>query len=401
MGVESVRRRRERGSAAILVTASLLLLAGIAAMALDGGSLYSERRQAQNAADHSALAAAYAECTGASVADAQAAGLAAAAVNGFDNAANNTVTVTRQGAYEYRSTIDSDIDGTFSNVLGQAVLGTGATAVASCAPGAIQGEALFANGSGCSQPELYIEGNTLSVDGGAHSNEDIEITGENHTISGLTTYVDPPGTFPAPSSTNVVTASPVTTTRSYPIDFDIADYRPGGSLATVAGSQYSDVSVAPVYGTWASGKWTVPDGTALAPGIYYSPGQIEVGNNVTVTPAAAGDVDGVTFVAENRITFKDPASFSAWGHADNQDLVVFSNHDGVGSCTEIGVALTGNTNVFNGIILAKYSVASVQGNSASAFGGVWGYRVEVKANGTILSGPLIGSGGDPELTFDE
>lgn len=47
----------ERGAAAILVTASLMVLMGIAAVVVDGGIGFSERRQAQSAVDFASLAA--------------------------------------------------------------------------------------------------------------------------------------------------------------------------------------------------------------------------------------------------------------------------------------------------------------------------------------------------------
>ncbi len=49
--------RRERGSALILVAASLLVLMGFAAIVVDGGMGFSERRQAQSGVDFASLAA--------------------------------------------------------------------------------------------------------------------------------------------------------------------------------------------------------------------------------------------------------------------------------------------------------------------------------------------------------
>jgi len=51
-------KRRKSGQAIVLVAASVLVLTAILALALDGGGIYLERRQLQNAADSAALAAA-------------------------------------------------------------------------------------------------------------------------------------------------------------------------------------------------------------------------------------------------------------------------------------------------------------------------------------------------------
>lgn len=389
----------ERGSSIIFVASSLLLIMGMAAMALDGGALYSERRSAQNAADHAALTAAYTECDGGTEAASIVAGMAAADANGFDNdGTTNTVVIVRLNDFQYRATISTSNPTSFAGAIGIEQLTTGAVAVASCQPGELEGEALFAYGSTCDD-ELILKGNGLEVDGAAHSNGDVEMTGENHEIADGIGHGDE---FKDSGSTSIYTASPASSSRPYPIEFDIIDYRSGGSVAVDAGSQYFEVDSGIPEGTWEAGpqKWSVAN-TALRPGIYYSPGSIEVGQGVTVDSASGGWLDGVTFVAEGTITFKDPATFTAWGGESNKGLVVFSNHPGSASCTEIAIEMQGNKNVFNGIIFAPHGQVKAQGNNDSSFGGIWGYRVSVDGNGLSLEGPTVGSGGDPTVTFDE
>jgi hypothetical protein len=73
---------QQRGQAILLV----VILLGFTALAIDGGILYFEQRQAQNAADAALLAATYEMCSNeADAATIQAAGLAAALENGYDN----------------------------------------------------------------------------------------------------------------------------------------------------------------------------------------------------------------------------------------------------------------------------------------------------------------------------
>lgn len=75
----------ESGQAIVLLMLALVALIGITGLALDGGGLYFLSRDAQNATDAAVLAATYARCTNASPADVVAAGIAAAAENGFRN----------------------------------------------------------------------------------------------------------------------------------------------------------------------------------------------------------------------------------------------------------------------------------------------------------------------------
>jgi Flp pilus assembly protein TadG len=56
----------EHGQAIVLLALALIALLGFAALALDGGNLYTEQRRAQAAADNAVLAAAYAQMDGAS-----------------------------------------------------------------------------------------------------------------------------------------------------------------------------------------------------------------------------------------------------------------------------------------------------------------------------------------------
>ncbi|TMD66436.1 MAG: hypothetical protein E6I84_05580 [Chloroflexi bacterium] len=50
--------RKQSGQAVVIVAVAVLVLAGILALALDGGGIYLDKRQLQNAADSGALAGA-------------------------------------------------------------------------------------------------------------------------------------------------------------------------------------------------------------------------------------------------------------------------------------------------------------------------------------------------------
>jgi uncharacterized membrane protein len=90
----------EKGQALVLIVLSLVAIFGFAALAVDMGRLYSERRRAQTAADAAALSAAQAVTV---QHDFSQAALDSARLNGFNNdESTNWVTVNNppeSGAY--------------------------------------------------------------------------------------------------------------------------------------------------------------------------------------------------------------------------------------------------------------------------------------------------------------
>lgn len=77
------KRLRRVGSVAAFVGITLPVILGVAALGMDGGLIYLQRRQAQTAADSAALAAAYAMKNGATSAAAQSAAATIASQNGI------------------------------------------------------------------------------------------------------------------------------------------------------------------------------------------------------------------------------------------------------------------------------------------------------------------------------
>lgn len=74
--------KKQKGQALILIALGIVVMIGFAALAIDGGNAFADRRHAQNAADTSALAGALAKVT---KQDWQAAAFARAASNTYDN----------------------------------------------------------------------------------------------------------------------------------------------------------------------------------------------------------------------------------------------------------------------------------------------------------------------------
>lgn len=84
-------KKHEKGQALILIVLAIVGMIGLTAVAVDGGMAYSDRRQAQNAADSAALAGALAHARGNNV---SVAAMARAASNGYENANTANITVT-------------------------------------------------------------------------------------------------------------------------------------------------------------------------------------------------------------------------------------------------------------------------------------------------------------------
>jgi hypothetical protein len=83
-------KRHERGQALVIIALAVVGLFGLSALAIDGSRVFSDRRNAQNAADTAALAAALAQVRGD---DYVQAGKDRAASNGYENDANSSVEV--------------------------------------------------------------------------------------------------------------------------------------------------------------------------------------------------------------------------------------------------------------------------------------------------------------------
>ena len=95
----------EQGQAIVVMVLAMVALVGFAALALDGGNLYTEQRRAQAAADNAVMAAAYTEMRGGTHTNEALAAMAHAnaLINGYDDtSARSDVTFSRppsQGPY--------------------------------------------------------------------------------------------------------------------------------------------------------------------------------------------------------------------------------------------------------------------------------------------------------------
>ena len=209
-------RKHESGQAIVFLVLVLLGLLGFAALALDGGNLYTEQRRAQAAADHAVMAAAftYMQDGSASETDLRSAALTHAASNAYSNdGATNWVEFywpPQHGALAgNNSYIEVMITQTVPTALAhliyrQSPIPLTVFAVADATPSGptMPGYAIVSFHIGCTGNEFTPRGNGFSIikDGGVFVNSDptvpncdesIKVSGSNGRLA-TTTSADCP-----------------------------------------------------------------------------------------------------------------------------------------------------------------------------------------------------------------
>jgi Flp pilus assembly protein TadG len=207
----------EKGQALILITLAAIGLFAFAALAIDGSMAFSNKRHAQNAADTSALAGALSYAREGKVDNIETAALARAESNGYENVSGDTstvVTVTITNVPEEECpgdatgkditvTIESQMNTTFSKIIGRDKIASGATATArACGYKLVplfDGHAVvgLSNSSPCafdtgnsSSVKWKIKGSGVFSNGCAFSKDDDTVTFD----PGLCVSVPPGGT---------------------------------------------------------------------------------------------------------------------------------------------------------------------------------------------------------------
>jgi len=178
----------DRGQALILIVFGMVGLIGAAALALDGGSAYSDRRHAQNAADTAVLAAGLTRIRQpTSWPAAESAGLARAADNGYDNNGTSNVVhvyqctdpsstcalpVGEDPNFFVQATITSHVPTYFARIVGMPEMTNAVEALARSIPASptpwYNGNALVAimpgcKGGGWPNDPFTLSGNSVSL----------------------------------------------------------------------------------------------------------------------------------------------------------------------------------------------------------------------------------------------
>lgn len=164
----------ERGQALILIVLGLVAMIGLTGLAVDGSLAYTDRRQAQAAADSAALSAALASIRGG---DVQVAAAAAATQNGYTSSEEVVVTVNHppisgpyMGNSEYfQVQIESRVQARFGTVVGINAINNHVEAVARATP-VTQANMVFGNAI----VALKTEGRGAMR---SHGNNDLKVYG--------------------------------------------------------------------------------------------------------------------------------------------------------------------------------------------------------------------------------
>jgi hypothetical protein len=380
----------ERGAAAILVAISLLVLVGFAALAIDGGLGFDQRRGTQNAADNAALAAAWEACNprDAATPDPVGSALAVAAENGYDdNDPEVVVTVNALDATEYEVIIQRVNDTTFAGPgVGAETLTVVSQGVATCEQEPfLGGYAIFAGAEACATGgavELDLSGSTKTVNGGIFSNGDLKITGSDASITGSIEYR---GNLNTNDSDVVANAEQYFgSPKKYPLDLDIAEFRPGGPRAT--GDYFNSAPGVGIDNGWmVSNSHATGNNSSIVitqSGIYYSP---KTGNKaidlkgVTTAPGVT-----VTFVAEGQIEMNGAADIT--GHAPvsaggYSPLLMFSNAGSPPACNVNAIQYSGNGINWTGLMYAPRGEIQMSSSSnVAVFGSIIAYTVDVSGS---------------------
>jgi Flp pilus assembly protein TadG len=227
--LERLRRRggEESGVVAVLVAIMLVVFLGMAALAIDLGSLDRAQTQAQSAADAGALAAAdslpsaSAASTGTSYAttnDPGATVVVTAPYNSTTNQAKVTVSINAP-------TFFAQIWGKTSEPVSATAVAQATAASTTCSTAGNGCYAISAMDSNCSNNGVSFSGGGYNIQGGVHSNGSIN-TGGGGSAYGPTTYGNGSGctkttgggdTFTAgPTQQAPITTWPINYATSYP-----------------------------------------------------------------------------------------------------------------------------------------------------------------------------------------
>jgi hypothetical protein len=156
-------------------------------------------------------------------------------------------------------------------------------------------------------------------------------------------------------------------------DYDIADFRPGGAIATSLGANYHVVT--------SCGNFF---DSYVGPGVYYTTCDF----NLKKGDAPAGNIEA-TLVAEGQVKFHLETSWDGW-YPQSADpthrLAVMANGGGgTASCNAHDLHVTSTNGSFTGIMFAPYGEAKFSTSSTTTQAGcVVGYQANISSSGASI-----------------
>ncbi|HZL21066.1 MAG TPA: pilus assembly protein TadG-related protein [Polyangia bacterium] len=366
--------RRQRGSVAIVMAASMTFLFALGALAVDAGFMYTRERSLQAVTDAAALAGGKGLSDGTSTA--KATGMATK--NGYtDGVAGNTVSVTSPAAKQIQVTISSAQAPIFGHIFG---LGSKTMTATSIAAQAGSDPAIWAGGGCGASTGLALGGGPFTITGDLESNGPLsDYTGGGDTDIGSVTNSSlcPPPTpwrGPVGQPTGGLGQGPPTPD---PWGYNIMSF-PACSFGT-------DLTT-PV------GTYNVPDPLGVvAPGVYCANGNINLSSGSAILAL------GVTLLATGDIDIGSPAITNMIPYPGTNNLIAFST--AADSCVSGHPAINvGNSNVtLNGSLYAPAGCINMGGPDFTIDGSLVGNEVNVSGpDWTINAG---GGGGGGAVTL--
>jgi hypothetical protein len=379
-------RKSERGQALVLIVFAMVGLIGLTALTIDGGLAYADRRNAQNAADTAALAAARALIRGEAW---QTAGTALAAANGYDgNGTTNVVEVvnppvsgTYAGNSEYiQVMITSNLDTFFAPVIGVEQITNSVDAVARAKPGDVvnlfDGSAVVGlNPHDCKAVKYQGNANTLVDGGGLFVNSDCSTSAffNNSSAAQLTapSLCSVGGITYEPDAINIPAGEIKTGCESY--TYPVPDYiLPLPSCPSNAVKTGNTLSA----GNY-SGQFPPNGVTQLESGVYcvngdfrVNGGDLLVGNNVLI------------YMESGDISWNGGAELHLDGPDDGiyKNLLIYIPYE-----NQASVRLNGNSaSTISGTILAPASDITIDGTGDTGIDGqIIGYTVDLSGSTSV------------------
>lgn len=376
-------RKSERGAVAVIVAMCLLVLTGIAAIVLDGGLAYNERRSSQNTADNTAIAAAWADCT--DVPDPIDHARQIHMTDGYSAAQVGIAPVEDSGFdVAYRVTITVENDTTFARTIGASEVTVVSEATAACDRSSGGGAAaMFAKGPGCQMVKggkgnvagfVYSAGNMTWNGGGSQT-----IAGSIHSDGSLTLNGGPPAITGSATASSGPFNPPVTSAPvmnlPYPVDYRISDFVPGSPIALAAGGDYHD-----------HGTGNIRASDIDTAGIHYIDG------NVTHQGGGLG-AGHVTIIATGTVTINSANITSPY----HEGLAIMAGATTPASC-DTAIDIGGNGTI-NGILFAPNGQLEVHGGAVN--GGMIAWSIVTGGNLVVAVDADLFPGADPEVLLLE
>ncbi|MEO5662756.1 MAG: RHS repeat-associated core domain-containing protein [Nocardioides sp.] len=231
-------------------------------------------------------------------------------------------------------------------------------------------------------------GGSGEIQGRVHTNGELRFVGASKTIRGASTYA---GSISADTTRNSFTPLPVQSgVLDFPINPQVADFRPGGPVAAEVGSAYHDMSA-----LCSSGSWHDVQST-LASGVYYANCDIQLNGS---------QIGGrVTLVSEGHI--KIAGSRPAFEPYRDGLLML------AGATGTKAIDISTSSSKFLGVLFAGSGEISVSGGSNRFYCGILGNTVAITGTdvtvrgadcgrpGQTVSGPVVVPDLAADLTVD-